>query len=209
VKEGEYMKKPLLCVMLSFLLFLSACGSGVQGSTAGSIFKDGIAEFINTNYILHDVVTSKERSEDISEIFIAENKSIDEVATELQAHETPREISEKKNDKQVLVYNDSFIILTPDENNPENTMVEMATTNFVRDNYSPDFFDGLLVMWLLDDLLDVDDWGKNQRNKCYSNNDDCYQGYGSSGGSYKHFGGSSTVRGGTSTVRGGGPGTGK
>ena len=203
------MKKPLLFVMLSFLLFLSACGSGAQGSTTGSFFKDGIAEFINTNYILHDVVTSQVRSEDISEIYIAENKSIDEVATELQAHETPREISEKKDDKQVLVYNNSFVILTPDESDPENTMVEMATTNFVRDNYSPDFFDGLLVMWLLDEIFDVDDWGKNRRNKCYSNEDDCYRGYGSSGGSYKHFGESSTVRGGTSTVRGGGPGTGK
>jgi hypothetical protein len=210
VKEGEVMKKPLLFVMLSFILLLSACGSGGQGSTSGSIFKDGIAEFISTNYIFQDAVKSQVRSEDISEIYLAEDKSIDEVAKELQAHEKPKEVSEKKDNKQVLIYQDSFVILTNDENNAQNTMVEIATYNFVRDNYNPDFFDGLFVLWLLDDILDVDDWRKKQRNKCTSNNEDCYQGYGTSGGYYKGSGGtSSTVRGGTSSVRGGGPGSGK
>lgn len=87
-------------------------------------------------------------------------------------------------------------------------MVEISTYDFVRNHYSPDFFDGLLVLWLLDEVLDVDDWGKKQRNKCSSNQADCYRGYGSSGGTFK-TGGTSTVRGGTSSVRGGGPGTGK
>jgi hypothetical protein len=210
VKEGEYMKKPLLFVMLSFILLLSACGNNNQGSTGGSVFKDGIAEFIDTNYILQDVVSSQNSSNDISEIYLAENKSIDEVATELQDYEKPKEVSEKKDNKQVLVYQDSFVILTNEEENPEHTTVEISTYGFVRNNYSPDFFDGLLAFWILDELLDVDDWEKKQKNKCNANNEDCYQGYGASGGYYKNSNGtSSTVRGGTSTVRGGGPGTGK
>ena len=204
------MKKPLLFVMLSSILLLAACGNGVQGSTGGTLFKDGIAEFIDTNYILEDVVNSQESSNDISEIYLAENKTIDEVATELQGYEKPKEVSEKKEDKQVLVYQDSFVTLTIHEDNPDDTRVEIATYGFVRDNYHPNFFDGLLVMWLLDDILDVDDWGKKQRNKCSVNNDNCYRGYGSSGGTFKKStGSSSSVRGSTSTVRGGGPGSGK
>jgi hypothetical protein len=209
-KEGEYVKKPLLFVMLSFILLLSACGNDMQGSTGGTFFKDGIAEFIDTNYILQDVVSAQDSANEISEIYLAENKSIDEVATELQNYEKPKEVSEKKENKQVLVYQDSFVILTTNEENTAHTNVEISSYDFVRNNYSPDFFDGLLALWILDDLLDVDDWGKKQRNKCQANNEDCYHGYGTSGGYYKNSNGtSSTVRGGTSAVRGGGPGTGK
>ncbi|KKI93194.1 hypothetical protein WQ54_04905 [Bacillus sp. SA1-12] len=202
------MKKSLLLVMLCFVLLLSACAVGPQGPTGGSLFKDGIAEFIETNYVLQDVVSSQQGSNEISEIYLAENKSIDKVAADLQAYEKPREVSEKKDDKQVLIYQDSFVILTKNQDNPEHTLVEISTYNFVRNNYNPSFFNGLFAFWLLDSVLDVDDWRKRQQSKCYKNNDDCYRGYQSSGGWYKS-GGNSTVRGGTSSVRGGGPGTGK
>lgn len=195
--------------MLSVVLILSACGSGVQGSTGGTLFKDGIAEYIQTTYRLHDVVSSQEGSAEISEIYIAENQSIETVASDLQNYEKPRELSEKKDNKQVLVYDNLFVILTNDPDNPENTLVEVSDYEFVRNHYNPSFFDGLLVLWLLDDILDVDDWGKKQRQKCSNNNENCYRGYGSSGGLFKTPGTSSTVRGGTSSVRGGGPGTGK
>ncbi|TXC78756.1 DUF4247 domain-containing protein [Metabacillus litoralis] len=203
------MRKPLLFVMLSLVLILSACGSGVQGSTGGTLFKDGIAEYIQTTYMLQDVVSSQEGSAEISEIYIAENQSIETVASDLQNYENPREISEKKDNKQVLVYDNLFVILTNDPDNTENTMVEVSDYEFVRNHYNPSFFDGLLVLWVLDEILDVDDWGKKQRQKCSNNNDNCYGGYGASGGLFKTPGTSSTVRGGTSSVRGGGPGTGK
>ncbi|MDQ0231390.1 DUF4247 domain-containing protein [Metabacillus malikii] len=204
------MRKPLLFVMLSVLLLLAACGSNAQGSTGGSFFKDGIIEFIESNYILQDIVTSQQSSTDIAEIYLAENKSVDEVVSELQSHETPKEVSEKKDNKQVLIYNDSFITITPDENNSSDTLVEIATYGFVRDNYQPNFFNGLFALWILDEVLDVDDWGKKRQSKCGYNNEDCYGGYSSSGGYYKKStGSSSSVRGSTSTVRGGGPGTGK
>ncbi|MGG3927257.1 DUF4247 domain-containing protein [Metabacillus fastidiosus] len=205
VKAGVRMKKPLLFIIVGVMFLLTACGSGTQGS----LFKDGIAEFINNNYEFQDVVASQTNKDNFSEVFIAENKSIDEVANELQQHQSPDEVSNKNNNKQVLVYPDLFVILTADENNNENILIEVADYQFVRDNFSPDFFDGLLVLWILDEILDVDDWGKKRKNKCYQNNDDCYQGYGSSGGSYKWSKGTPSVRGGTSSVRGGGPGTGK
>ncbi len=209
MKEGESMKKPLLFVMLSFSLLLAACGN-IEGSTSGTIFKDEIAEYIDTNYILQDVVTGQSGSNDISEIYLAENKSIDEVSKELQDHEKPREISEKVNNKQVLIYQDVFISLTLSEDNQDDTMVEISSYDFVRNNYHPNYFNGLFALWILDDILRDDNWANKRERKCSATNDDCYQGYGASGGTYKSStSGSTSVRGSTSTVRGGGPGAGK
>jgi hypothetical protein len=198
------LKKSIVIVLISMLL-LAACGTSSGG---GSIFKEGVVEFINNNYTFSDTVASATENSNYSEIYIAENQSIDDVAQAIQNHQEPARISEKKDNKQVLVYDQLFVILTEDEQNASNTMIEVANDQFVRNNYSPDFFDGLLLLWVLDEVLDVDDWGKNQRLKCRNNPDLCYRGYSSSGGTFKGYN-KSPVRGGSSSVRGGGPGAGK
>ena len=151
------VRKSVIALFLVFSLILSACSSAT-----GQLFKDGVAEFINNEYILHDTVSSVENSENFSEIYIAENQSIDEVVSNITAYEQPVEMSEKKDGKQVLVYESLFVIITEDEGNPANTFIEIANDEFVRNNYSPDFFDGLFLLWVLDDVLDVDDWGKKR-----------------------------------------------
>jgi Domain of unknown function (DUF4247) len=202
---GELMKKPLLPLLLSVVLLLAACGSNTGG---GSLFKEGIAEFINNEYVIHDTVSSVSNSSNFSEIYIAENQSIEEVSSTISGHIEPVEKSEIKDDKQVLVYDQLFVILTKDEENTANTYIEVANDEFVKNNYSPSFFNGLLLFWVLDDLLDVDDWGKKQNLKCRKNPNYCYGGYGASGGSFKGLNQTPTIRKGSS-VRGGGPGSGK
>ncbi|WP_456272961.1 DUF4247 domain-containing protein [Bacillus sp. AK031] len=198
------MKKSIVIVLISMLL-LAACGTSSGG---GSIFKEGVVEFINNNYTFSDTVASAAENSNYSEIYIAENQSIDDVAQAIQDHQEPVRISDKKDNKQVLVYDQLFVILTEDEQNASNTMIEVANDQFVRNNYSPDFFDGLLLLWVLDEVLDVDDWGKKQRLKCRNNPELCYRGYSYSGGTFKGYN-KSPVRGGSSSVRGGGPGAGK
>ncbi|CDQ41259.1 MULTISPECIES: DUF4247 domain-containing protein [Virgibacillus] len=200
------MKKSLFFVLVSFTLVLSACGGSMNQAAGSTAFNDGIAEFINDTYTFHDVVSSQEDSSDISEIYIAENKSVDEVVSELQEYKEPQKVSEKSDQKQALVYNNLFVIITEDEEDPDNSTVEVASKNFVRDNYQPSFFNGLFALWLLDEVLDVDDWAKKRKNKCVNTND-CYGGYYSSGGFYKNSGDSKSIR--SSSVRGGGPGSGK
>jgi hypothetical protein len=200
------MKKRLLPLLLSVVLLLAACGSNAG---SGSLFKEGIAEFINNEYTLYDTVSSASNSSNFSEIYIAENQSIEEVASNISGHIEPVEKSEMKDDKQVLVYDTLFVILTKDKEDSANTTIEVANDEFVRNNYSPSFFDGLLLLWVLDEVLDVDDWGKKQRLKCQRNPNNCYGGYGASGGSFKGLNKTPTIRGGSSSVRGGGPGSGK
>ncbi|NBJ67901.1 MULTISPECIES: DUF4247 domain-containing protein [Clostridia] len=199
------MKRSLSFVLVSLLLFLTACGSQANTSE-GTLFEHDIAEFINQNYTFQDVVSSQENSSDISEIYIAEDKSMDEVVNELQEHEEPEKLSERSDNKQALIYDNLFVIVTEDEDHPEDSTVEIAEQQFVRDNYNPSFFNGLFALWLLDEVLDVDDWGKKRQNKC-KNSRDCYGGYQSSGGLYKKSSDSKSIR--SSSVRGGGPGAGK
>ncbi|MEN2766935.1 DUF4247 domain-containing protein [Ornithinibacillus xuwenensis] len=198
------MKKPLLVLILSVTLLLSACSS-----SSGGLFKDGVVEFIDSEYRLYDTVNSATDSDNFSEIYIAENKSLTEVASDIISYQQPSEESELKDGKQVLVYDNLFVILTEDEENQDNTYIEVANDKFVRNNYNPSFFNGLFVLWVLDDLLDVDDWSKNRNLKCQKDPSYCYGGYGTSGGSFKGKNSKPTIRSGSSPVRGGGPGAGK
>jgi hypothetical protein len=198
------MKKPLLVLLLTFTLVLAACTSnGI------SPFKEGIAEFISNNYPIYDTVSSATNSSNFSEIYIAENQTIDEVVSTITTHEQPGEMSEKKDGKQVLVYGYLFVIATIDEENPSNTYIEIAKKEFVRDNYRPSFFNGLFLGWMLSDLFGMDNWGKSRNQQCQQNPSYCYGGYGTSGGGFKGKNETPTIRGGSSSVRGGGPGAGK
>ncbi|WP_404430042.1 DUF4247 domain-containing protein [Sutcliffiella horikoshii] len=197
------MKKPLLSLILTFTLLLSACSSGSNG-----LFKDDIVDFISNEYRIYDTVSSVTDAENFSEIYIAEDRELDEVASTISSHEQPEEMSERKDGKQVLVYDNLFVILTEDEEDPSNTFIEVANDQFVRNNYSPDFFDGLFLYWMLSNLLG-NDWGNTQKQKCQQNPDNCYGGYGQSGGTFKGSNQTPTIRNGGSSVRGGGPGAGK
>ncbi|WP_347549305.1 DUF4247 domain-containing protein [Pseudalkalibacillus hwajinpoensis] len=186
--------KWLTGLLIAFVLLLSACG----------ITKD-IQEIVEDRYQLEDVVESSVDEGDFSRVYQA-GEDIPAVASYLKEQIKPNEVSEVKDGKQILVYDDYIVTLLKGEDE-SSTLVEVATVGFVRDNYQPDFFDGLLAYYILDEILDVDDWGKKQKERCKSNSGNCYGGYRATGGTYK---GPSTIpsfRG--SSSRGGGPGTGK
>ncbi|WP_273851048.1 DUF4247 domain-containing protein [Guptibacillus spartinae] len=185
--------KGLTGLLAAFILLLSACG----------ITKD-IQEIVEDRYQLEDVVESSVDSSDVSKVYSAE-EDIPSVASYLKEQIKPNEVSELKDGKQILVYDD-YIVTLEDRNDESKTLVEVATVGFVRDNYRPSFFDGLLAYYILDEILDVDDWGKKQKNRCLNATGNCYGGYGSTGGSYK---GPTTIPSFRGSSRGGGPGTGK
>jgi hypothetical protein len=191
------MRRKLLALSFFFgcLLLITGCSTNAQN-------------IVSEQYPLQDVVKSSTDANDVARVYVAEGKSIDEVAKNLQSKKAPQEISQKQGSKQVLVYDDYFVTLTQDESNPNNTLVEVASYGFVRDNYQPDFFDGLLAYWFLDKIFGVPDWRDQQRKRCFdARGGDCYGGYNRSGGRYKGPQTPPTFRG--SPVRGGGPGTGK
>jgi hypothetical protein len=190
--KGKVKKASLL-----FGVFILLVGCGLPN----------VANTISDRYPLEDVVASSTNRDDTAQVFVAENESISDVSSYIQDERKPNNTSEVKDNKQILVYDDYFVTLTADEANPENTLIEVASTGFARDNYSPSFFEGYLAYRILDQIFDVADWRKRQNQRCITaNNNACYQGYGTSGGYYKGPT-APTLRG--PGVRGGGPGTGK
>ncbi|KIL46416.1 DUF4247 domain-containing protein [Jeotgalibacillus campisalis] len=196
------MKKSILSVLIAaVLLFVAACGNG-----SGSIFKDGIEEFISNTYPLYDTIASTENSDQYARVYRAENQDIASVADSLQGHEEPTEMSEENEGKQIFIYDQYFVTLTQSEDNASNTMIEVAEEEFVRNNYSPGFFEGYLLASLLGNIFG-NNWSTQRNQTCNLNPERCYGGYNSSG-SYVGKTSTPTIRG-ASTNRGGGTGSGK
>ncbi|MBP3040107.1 DUF4247 domain-containing protein [Bacillaceae bacterium Marseille-Q3522] len=193
-------------MILAAVVFLEACGTEEAGS--GWIFQESIYDYISSNYPLYDTVSSTTYSDDYAEIYIAENQDIATVASDLQNHLDPSNMSELKEGRQIFIYDDQFVTLTQSTENPSNTLIEVASDEFVRDNYDPDFLEGFIVASVIDEIFDVD-WRSSRRDSCRKNPNYCYGGYGSSGSFIGKNPVPPSVRSSSSSVRGGGTGSGK
>lgn len=189
--------------LLFGLLLLAGCSEG----SALDLLPKGIEDVIVERYELVDTVQSSVDQNEVSRVFRASGQSVDEIRDELTAEVRPNEIGSKVEGKQALIYDRHFVILSEDDEQPDDTVIELADAGFVRDNFHPSFFDGMFAMWLLDEVFDVDDWGKRQRSRCIGSTNDCYGGYTISGRGYKGPAKVPDFRG--SSIRGGGPGSGK
>lgn len=187
-------------MIVSVLLFVSACGNG-----SGSLFKDGIEDYIGSTYQLFDTVTSTANSDDYAQVYIAENQDISTVASDIQNHEKPSEMSEERDGKQIFIYDKQFVTLTESQDDASDTMIEVAGEEFVQKNYRPSFFEGYLVASLLGNMFG-NNWSSNRNQACSLNPSRCYGGY-NSADSFAGKNAIPTIRGGS--VRGGGIGSGK
>lgn len=162
---------------------------------------DDIESLVQESFPLLDTVRS---DQGISKIYMTRELSLTEVTDSLSASIKPEEISERQENKQVLIYPDDFVIVQESTEEPGVITIELATDEFVRNNYSPGFFNGLFAGYLLNRMLGSNDWYDRRRSSCQQSAN-CYGGYGMYGN--YNSGGTSSMRG--STNRGGGPGTGK
>jgi hypothetical protein len=223
------MKKfTLICSALFFFILLSGCSQNefsnlsafdesssvnlediqtgiTKEQTMENIKNDRNQEIdtiIANNFSYIDNVSGKET---VANVYGTDLFGVEELADLLNETKQPDEISEYIDGQQILIYQDLFIILKDSEELENVTIIEVASNQFVRNNYNPSFLQTYFAIRLLDDVLDVDDWGKNRRKYCQTN--DCYGGYSSSTG--KAYSGGSTTNRGMSSVRGGGPSSGK
>ncbi|MFS0675187.1 DUF4247 domain-containing protein [Ornithinibacillus sp. 179-J 7C1 HS] len=201
-------KKKLYYIGFLFLvMLLSACSS--RGMDGGAITaqdlpseppKADITATIqnSSNYEMDDIieanfpkVTTVEGDGSNAEVYATTRFNLSELSTLLTDTIKPDEISDVKNDQQILIYPNEFITLRESEADNSVLLIEVASDEFVRRNYSPNFLSTYFALRLLDDVLDVDDWGKRYK------------------GTYSGMGGLGTPSRGNTTFRGGGPGTGK
>ncbi|MFC7320322.1 DUF4247 domain-containing protein [Halobacillus campisalis] len=159
-----------------------------------------IRSVIRDSFPLLDTV---ETDEGDSEIYMTQELTLPETAEQLENKINPEDISDREEGKQVLFYPNEFVILQESDEEPGLVLIEVASDEFVRNNYSPSFFQGLVAYSLLNSMLGSNNWASQRESSCRASGD-CYGGYGMYGGSNS---GSGSFRG--STNRGGGPGSGK
>ncbi|WP_121615143.1 DUF4247 domain-containing protein [Virgibacillus halodenitrificans] len=163
-----------------------------------SIKADGsyeIDDLIEAHFPLIDVVNGDTYD---AEVFATKRFNREEIVSLLASVIEPREISEEKDQQQIMVYEDDFVTVKPSEDDSSVMVIEVASKEFVRNNYSPSFLSTYFTYRLLDSMLG-NNWSDRRSRECQ--NGGCYGGY--SGGAY-----GAPKRGNTS-YRGGGPGSGK
>ncbi|MEJ8544552.1 DUF4247 domain-containing protein [Brevibacillus borstelensis] len=136
MRQELYKAIKLILVPALLLLALAGCSTQSVGET----------------YPLESVI-SKDGGQ-TSRIYRAENKTVPEVAQELSAQREPDEISKEDEKHMFLVYADEWYHLQQDEAKPSDTLIEVDSKEFVRQNYNPPFLEGYILASILNDLFD-------------------------------------------------------
>lgn len=158
---------------------------------------DDIAAMLGNTFYLLDVVSGESEE---AYVYATRQFSVQELANLVAELKVPEEISEFKENRQILVYDDHFVTFQQAEENEDITLIEVASDEFVENNYSPNYFNGFFTFLLLNRMIGSNNWSNNRMERC--RNTQCYGGY-SNSRSYN------TNNRGMSNYRGGGPGAGK
>ncbi|MCC3377186.1 DUF4247 domain-containing protein [Cohnella sp. REN36] len=127
-----------LAVVFSLIVtLLSACGSSLN---------------VQETYPLESV--SKNGSQ-TSYVYRAAGETVQAVADELIDQKKPEQVSKDDPDHMFLVYADQIVHIQKDEEKPEDTLVEVDSKEYVRQNYSPSFLEGYLLASLIGNLFDL------------------------------------------------------
>lgn len=189
VKVVGHIKKVYkgFVIMLSAVVLLTGCGSGVAGS-------------VKNQYPLESVVSGEGGSE--SKVYRADNKTVQEVAKSLSEKDPPKEMSKEDPERMFLVYKDQLVHIMKDTKKPTDTLVELSSKEFVRRHYNKSFLETYLMFSIVSSLFDMGG-RRNYGYGGYIGTDGRYSRDTGSGGSIRY--GSVGAR----NPRGGGPGVGK
>ncbi|MBB6669940.1 DUF4247 domain-containing protein [Cohnella nanjingensis] len=127
-----------LAVVLSLIVtLLSACGSSIN---------------VKETYPLESV---SQNGSQTSYVYRAAGETVQEVAKGLVVQKKPDQLSKEDPDHMFLVYPDQIIHVQKDEQKPEDSLVEVDSKEYVRQNYSPSFLEGYLLASLIGNLFDM------------------------------------------------------
>ncbi|MEK5057547.1 MULTISPECIES: DUF4247 domain-containing protein [unclassified Paenibacillus] len=134
-KRFFYMIKIVLVLSL-FVSVLSGCGT---------------ASAVKESYPLESVNGSGNST---SYVYRAAGMTVPEVADELMEERSPEEVSPQDTERMFLVYPDELYHLQQDPEAPEDTLIEVDSQEYVRQNYSSSFLQGYITASILDSMFD-------------------------------------------------------
>lgn len=112
----------------------------------------GCSADMSNSYPLESIST-KDKGQ-TSRIYRAEDKTVPEVAQELADQKQPEEISKEDTEHMFLVYKDEIYHLQKDADKPSDTLIEVDSKEYVRQNYDSSFLQGYLVATIINDIFD-------------------------------------------------------
>jgi hypothetical protein len=108
------------------------------------------SNYIKDTYPLVDV---QGKGKDNAKVYNAENKDVPTVAKELTNKEAPKEKSKESTDNMFLIYNEKIINIQKDPVNEKNTLIEIDSIQYAKDNYASSFLQGYLTASILQSVM--------------------------------------------------------
>ncbi|SDK43263.1 protein of unknown function [Sediminibacillus albus] len=210
--------------MLSLILILASCGPLSNSQLSGSEEKPSVSvdeipdepsqselreklesasdteieALISNNFHLLDVVSGDDGN---ANVYATRQFTREELVSLITEINSPDEKSEVKDNQQMLIYPNHFVTFKTSEEDNEVLLIEVASDQFVRSNYSPNYLNGFFTFLLINRMLGTSSWERSRMDQC--KNSSCYGGY-----TTQNRGGLNTNRG-MSSYRGGGSSSGK
>ncbi|MEK3909729.1 DUF4247 domain-containing protein [Paenibacillus sp. FSL H7-0331] len=128
-----------IAVTIVFVLIFSMIAGC---SDAGNYVKD--------NYSLVDV---QGQGKTTAKVYSVEGKDVPTVSNEIAANEKPKEMSKESLDQMFLVYNSRIINVQKDPDKENNTLVEIDSIEYAKENYDSSFLQGYVAASVLQSLL--------------------------------------------------------
>ncbi|MNZ69167.1 hypothetical protein D3C78_874590 [compost metagenome] len=126
----------------------------------------GMSSAVSESYPLESVNKDGNAT---SYVYRAANQTVPEVAKALEEQRTPKQISAEDSERMFLVYSNEWYHLQRDPDKPEDTLIEIDSEEYVRNNYDNSFLQGYITASLLGSLFDSLDGGGKYRG--YSSKD--------------------------------------
>lgn len=109
----------------------------------------GCGQTISESYPLESVTKN---GAETSHVYRAENETVPQVAQEISEQRKPQEISKEDTEQMFIVYSDEWYNLQKDPQKPTDTLIEVDSKEFVRQNYNPSFLQGYILASAIDNL---------------------------------------------------------
>jgi hypothetical protein len=108
------------------------------------------SNYIKETYPLVDV---QGKGKDNAKVYSAENQDVPTVAEELALKESPKEQSKISKEKMFLVYKAKIINIQKDPANEKNSLIEIDSIEYAKDNYASDFLKTYLTASVIQAVL--------------------------------------------------------
>ncbi|MDF2718081.1 MAG: hypothetical protein K0R28_5006 [Paenibacillus sp.] len=130
------------------------------------------ANYVKDTYPLVDMAG---KGKTAAKVYEAEGKTVPDVAKEISGQDKPAEMSKEDLDQMFLIYDNRVVNLQKNPENPSNTLIEIDTIEYAKQNYDSSFLEGYIAASLIQSIF-----GNSWYDSSYKKYSTPYKGYSTS-----------------------------